>query len=263
MQYVLDQNMSRDPNLAQYLRDGHQIILIDDFFVEMFKNNSPIPIFQKNVNIIKEYPLSIFYGKSRGDLVREEMKKRAPLSANDLLCDENTQKIRALMSLDASQLGLNIQSFKFESEKRVSESDAFTEEFIRGLSGKVDSLDIKKYKGDNELLEKHVFEVAVSVLELSLKDKFVESFTIEKFKSTKSVSYLQNYILIWRALNWALTKGYQNAKKLGNDNFDLKYVLSSCFFDGILTKEEWMKDCRSSAISSTKYLTQNITSGCS
>jgi hypothetical protein len=254
MQYVLDLNMSRDPKLAEYLRDGHQIILIDAFFVEIFKADFSIPIFQRNVKIIKEFPSSIFYGKDRGDLVREEMTKGAPLSANDLLCQENTQKIRTLVSLDASQLELSIQSFKSEAEKRVSESDVFTEEFIRGLSGKADLLDIKEYRSNNELLEKHVFEVAMSILERSLKDEFVKSFTIFKFKSKKSVSYFQNYILLWRVLHWALNKGYQNATKLGNDNFDLKYVLSSCFFDGLLTKEKWLRDCRSSALSSTKYM---------
>lgn len=254
MQYVLDQNMSRDPKLSQYLRDGHQIILIDDFFVEIFKADFPIPIFQRNVEILKEHPSSIFYGKSRGDLVRQEILKKAPLSATDLLCEENTQKIRTLISLDSQQLELNLQSFKSESNKRVSESDVFSEEFIRGLSGRADLLDIKKYKHDDELLEFHIFEVAISALGLSLKDKYGESFSIKNFKSKKSVSYFQNYILLWRVLNWALNKGYENAKKLPHDNFDLKYVLSSCFFDGLLTKEKWMNNCRDSALSSIKYM---------
>jgi hypothetical protein len=119
---------------------------------------------------------------------------------------------------------------------------------------KANLLDIKEYRSNNELLEKHVFEVAMSALEFSVKDKFVKSFTIDKFKSKKSLSYFQNYILLWRVLYWVLNKGYQNATKLDNDNFNLKYVLSSCFFDGLLTKEKWLKDCRSSALSSTKYM---------
>ena len=254
MQYVLDVNMSRDPELLQYLRDGNQIILIDDFFVETFKGESPIPIFIKNVEFLKEYPLSVFYGKSRGELVRQEILKKTPLSAADLLCEENTEKIRALISLDKQQLELNLQSLKAESNKRVSESDEFSEEFIRELSKKADVPDIINYKDNDELMELRICEVAISVLAKTLKAKYRESLSIEKFISKKSVIYFQNYILLWRVINWAMKKGYENAKNLPNDNFDLKYVLSSCFFDGLLTKEKWMIDCRNSALSSIKHM---------
>ncbi|MEJ2612953.1 MAG: hypothetical protein P8179_23555 [Candidatus Thiodiazotropha sp.] len=248
--------MSRKDKLSQYLRDGHQIILIDDFFVETFKANADnsVRIFQRNVELLKEYPSSIFYGKNRSELVRLEELKKAPLTTADLLCEKETRKIRRLISLDSQQLELELPLFKSESKKRVSESNDFAEEFIRGLSRKADVPDNKKYKRSDELLELHICEVAMSVLGKRLKDMYGESLSIEKFKSKKSVLYFQNYILLWRALDWALKKGYENSKNLPNDNFDLKYVLTSCFFDGLLTKEKWMIDCRNSALSSVKYM---------
>ena len=58
--------------------------------------------------------------------------------------------------------------FKSESEKRVLESKAFSEEFIRGLASKPNLLDVKQYKNNSKLLERHLYEVSMPRLELSL-----------------------------------------------------------------------------------------------
>jgi len=246
--------MSRNADLGQHLKNGDDVIVIDDFFVEIFQAEFPIPIFQQNVKIIKNYPASVFYGKNRGDLVREEMLKGEPLSKTDLLCEENTKKLRLLLSSNAAELESGLTLFKSESKKRLSESKAFSEKFIRGLAGKVARLDIKQYKHAPKLLERHIYEISMSVLELSLRSWHGESFEMEKFQSKKSVSYIQNYILLWRVIDWAQKKGYQNAKKIDHDNFDLKYVLTSCFFDGLFSKEQWMNDCRDSVLSSVNHM---------
>ncbi len=249
MKYVLDVNMSRSDELLQLLIQGNEIILNDDFFVEMFKARDAVAMLQKNSIHLREFPLSIFYAKTRGELTREEIARGKPVNEQDVISDEDTQKTRWFIGLDETEIEKYLPLFKREAEKRISESNLFSEQFIRNLSIKANELDVKKYKNNPEELEKDMFDSAMTVLEMTLMDKCETAFYIDDFKKQKSVLFLDSYILFWRIMDWVHKKGYSNAKNIVNDNFDLKYVLASCFFDGLLTKEKWMQDCRTSALS--------------
>lgn len=247
-QFVLDVNKSRSSELLKFLRDGNQIILNDDFFVEALKAGNAYVMLEKNLKLLKQFPLSVFYAKTRGELVRNEIISGKPTERVEIICDENTEKTRYLIGLDEVELKKYLPKLQAEAMVRIIESNEFSKRYIQNTACAADKLDIKNYKSDVTKLEQDMREVAMTVSEMYLNEK-CKSFNINDFKIKKSVLFLDIYTRLWRVMNWAIQKGYANSTNITNDNFDLKYILTSCFFDGLLTKEKWMLDCRASVLS--------------
>lgn len=251
MQYVLDVNKSRTTELLNILSDGNQIILNDDFFVEVFKanTNNVSFILRQNFIHLRKFPLSIFYAKTRGELQRDEILSGQPTNRLKIVCQENTEIIRYLLGLNTSHLTKELSNLNIEAADRIGENSIYSERFIRYASNEASKLDLRLYEKNPDKLRLDMHEVATIILEKYLTEKCSTPFDINDFIGKKSVIFLDTYILLWRILDWAQKKGFDNSKSLINDGFDVKYILTSCFYDGLLTKEKWMHECRESALS--------------
>jgi len=254
MKYTLDLNMCRDEQLKILLNQDNEIIITDDFLVEIFKAENPLSMFLKNTSIIKQFPNKIYVTYDRGQLVRMELTKMSPLNINDLIDLESTSSFRNWL-LNENEFHKIIPHAKMEAKKRIDHQKNFVDNHLLKTTQKLRKLlksdnSRHQYTSDRAKLLHDIRETSITAME-----KFFESnniTNIESFKLSNSIIYAQTYILIWRVSHWALKNGIDSIspKKLINDGFDIKYILISTFFDDLLTKEIWLKECRLDTINS-------------
>jgi hypothetical protein len=262
MRFVLDRNFSELPALAEYLKAGNEIILSDDFLIEAYRSPSANSILYHNFKILKNFQDQIFMTFSRGELVRKELSLCKPIKSDQFINLYTTTTIRRLLGLDMVSLDRELTALKTEATNRIAYQDDFMERFIRNTAQEAFELirtanELKAYRTNRNKRLNDIREVAFKVLELMLKDKGSGEYDLEQFKQHNSVIFSHNFIHLWRTIDWALKNGFQNAtKSIQGDGFDIKYVLIGCFFDGILTKEEWLKQCREDTLSNFPLKTQ-------
>ena len=243
--------MSRSQELERFLEEGNEIIILDECVVESFKSNNPYGTLHKHFKILKQFPYSVFASYNRGELFREELNTGIPVQADRVICNECTETLRDILSLDEAQLEFKLGQQKPKAMSLIEEYDDFAEEHIRGLAIKSDSVDISSYRNDKVKLNTDIAIVSADVPKLLLENKCKQPFDFQNFVENKSMIFIVSFANTWKAIRWRLNRGFEQAKPkvMGNDGFDLKYVAISCYFDGILTNENWLKDCRESALS--------------
>lgn len=253
MKYVLDLNVSRNrkDDLKQFLEEGNEVIIIDDFVVETFKSNNPYGTLVENFKILKQFPQSVFVSYTRGELFRSELKSGHPVDIDEIISDEDTKTVRYLLSLNETQLEEELCSHKQKADRLINDNNDFSETHIRGLAVKAGKLDMKSYKNDTEKIQADIASVSLDVTRKLLENQCEQAFDFEEFKKRKSEIFMGTYAHVWKVAKWGMDRGYEQAskEKIANDGFDLKYVSLSCFFDGILTNEKWLKECRESILS--------------
>lgn len=254
MRYTLDMNMCRDNQLKILLEKKNGIIIIDDFIVEIFKANNPITMFLKNTKIIKNFPDQIFITHDRGPLVKMEIEKGLPLDADDIIDLDSTTAFRKWLIVE-NEFNKIVPQAQIEAKNRIDHQKKFVDEYLyNSVRNLIDLFKTentrKQYLLDKTKLLHHIKEVSTFVMGEFLKDNNI--INIDSFKITNSIIYSQNYALLWRIANWSLKNGINSISldKLSNDGFDIKYVLISSFFDDLLTKEKWLKECRMDIINS-------------
>lgn len=254
MKYVLDLNMCRENQLKVLLDSGNDVMIPDDFLVEIFKANNPRVMFLRNIVIIKNYPAQIYICQDRGPLARKEIEKGLPLYADEIIDFDSTAIFRQWM-IDYSEFNKVFPRAKNEAPSRIEYQKKFVKTYLRGSVKELkamlkrDSTRTEYIKNRSKLLN-DIRDVSIQVMEKYLEAHSITN--IECFRRTNSIIYAQTYILLWRIAHWALINGIEttNDDRLANDGFDLKYVLISTFYDGILTHEEWLKECRENCIRS-------------
>jgi hypothetical protein len=253
MRFVLDLNMSRDEKLIDILKDGHNIILIDDFFVELFKSNDPVKTFELNTKILQKYSSQIYYCHDIGILFRLEKIGR-PLKKHQLIDMKTTSIIRKLILMpDIFQS--QIEKFKIEASKRISEQENFIQEYLRKTTQQLSAL-LKSTASRNAYIvdkEKRLCDIMGTTF-LVMERYLIDNKNKKLFWEKPSVIFNYTYILLWRIVDWALKNGITDKpiNKLTNDGFDLRYIMYSSYFDDVLTKESWLSECRSDCMLSFK-----------
>jgi hypothetical protein len=250
MKYVLDLNKSRSDELKCFLEEGNEVIVSDAFYVECFKSENPYGTMEKHFKLLKQFPQSIFVSFSRGELFRSELMSGRPVNNNEIINYETTDNFRNILRLNEAQLKENLCSYKETLEGLIKDHNDFSETFIRGLAAKAGQLDLKPYRDDAEKHHADIAEVSLEATRKLLETQYEQAFDFEEFKKRKSIIFMVTYALAWKVVKWGLERGYEQAspKTIGNDGFDLIYVSLSCFFDGILTGEPWLKECRESIL---------------
>jgi len=253
--FVLDRNFSILPELAAYLESGNEIILIDDFLVEAYKSSHPNEILHSNFKIIRNYLNQIFMTFSRVELFRRELSFCKPTEPDQIISPEATLKIRGLLAMDIESLDNQLLALKPLAANHIDFHHAFTEEHIRNTAFEALELlkkqnMLKTFRNDRNMKMNEFKDFSFQLLEKVLAENNPSACDIEAFKQRNSIVFSQIFIHLWRVIHWALNDGFQNAtKSIKGDSFDIKYVLISCFFDGILTKEKWLIECREDTIS--------------
>lgn len=254
MKYVLDVNMCREPELKALLDSNNEIIVVNDFIVEVFKSKDPMDIFIRNTKIIKDYPDQIHISHDRGPLVRKEIKKCSPLSPEEIIDSESTTIFRRWLT-ESNEFKKVLPQAKIEAETRLKHQEIFVEEYLRTPSMELSKkLKIEKtrreYFTNNAKLLDDIKEVTVNVVSQFLTKHNVNNQGC--FSSSMSIIYAQMYTLLWRISDWSIKNGINTVPidKLAHEGFDLKYVLVSTFLDGIVTEEEWLKKCREDCVRS-------------
>lgn len=251
MKFILDLNRAqRGDELQSHLASGNDVIIIDDFVVESFKNADPYYSLFMNFSTLREFPQSVFYSRKRGELFTVELQSGRPVRTDEIIDDENTKTLRSLLPLSRGQLERKLSLHSQEAMRLIDFNDEISEQFILELVKKHKELDIKKYRKDPRLLQAHIAETSLMLTEQCLEEKCEKEFDIEEFRKRPSAIFLFYYSLLWKNAKWLIDRGFEEApiKKICNDGFDLKYVETSCFFDGLLTGEKWLKECRESIL---------------
>ena len=258
MHFVLDRNFSILQDLTDYLEPGNEIILTDDFLVEAYRSPFPKSILNDNLKIIRNYRDQLYMTFSRGELFRKELSLRKPLEPDQFINPKTTATLRWLLGLDHNSLDKELLALTAEATDRIAYNDDFREKFIRNTACEAFELlkkanELKTYRTDRNKRINDIREVAFQVLEMTIKQLSSAEFDLELFRQRNSVIFSQTFINIWRTVDWALKNGFQNATKgIKGDGFDIRYVLVSCFFDGIKTKEPWLIQCREDTLSNFK-----------
>lgn len=241
--------------LSNFLNSGNEIIITDDFIIEPFKSSDVIYTFNNNIEILRKYPNQILVTFDRGELIRKELSLGLPLCSKQLISKNRTEIIRDLLNLDKPLLSNKLNRLKNEAKNRIAYQDDFLEKYIRNIIKQAYTLlkkkgQTKEYRNNKVKRLNDIKEVSFSVLELLLKNKCSKSYDINNFIDNNSIIFSQTFIHLWRIVDWVIKGGAENAKKgIKGDSFDIKYVLISCFFDGILTKERWLDECRFDTLS--------------
>lgn len=240
-QYVVDQNMLRSDDLEKYLSEGNQIIITDHLMLEPFKaepKNHSLMI-NRNLQILTAYPnQTIVISGGLGDLMRIEKSQGFPISIDQLVSEENTLIFNNWLENHNKLIyrGLNI------AMERINEDQNYIKDtykpLIQKLSSGIKGEERRRYKGDKS---SRVADIKDTALEL-LKIEF--NHDVNSFIEKKSIWLTFCIVHIWRILDWAIKNGADSSKSINGDQFDIKYVVLSCFFDGLLTKEKWMMECR-------------------
>jgi hypothetical protein len=253
MVYIVDINMSRSDELKTILEKSHTVVLTDDFFVESLKGTDPKKMFHSNTRLFADHINSLYVSFDRGPLYRQELINGKPLSKEEIIDYSSTAIIKDII-LDINKYDCVSKHFITEAKNRVAYQKAFTEKYLLNASGFLKKIFAntncrKEYNSNRSQLLSEIKETTLQVVEMILKEANINS---EPFMSSNSVIYANTYILLWRVVHWTLKNGIENVHldKLAHDGFDLKYVLVSSFFDGILTEEEWLKQCRMDLLNS-------------
>jgi hypothetical protein len=248
MRYVLDRNFARSCKLKEVFRAGHSIIVPDDFVVEAFRSAKPFSCLLADFRILREFPNQVYYAHDRGPLYRRELIKGLPLNSDQVISQTSTEKFRCLLSVSTDEKTLSevldFDEFDSLAKDRLRYQKSFREQFIRDstLKAEEDPKFIEELRNPLkrlELLQKSTFTLTEEALKL-------QKIEVAPFRERNSIIFAFNYTLLWRVFNWAIRKGIRTTseRKFRGDPFDLKYVLISCFFDGLLTNEECLKKCR-------------------
>lgn len=254
MKYVLDVNMCREPELKALLDSNNEIVVVNDFIVEIFKSKDPMNFFIRNTKIIKDYPDQIHISHDRGPLVRKEIKKCSPLNPEEIIDSESTTIFRRWLT-ESNEFNKLLPRAKIEAENRLECQKLFVEDYLRIPSMELsEKLKIEKmwkeYSTNNAKLLDDIKDVSINVM-----GQFLTKYNVNNqdcFRGAISIIYADTYTRLWRIADWSLNHGIKNVPidKLANDGFDLKYVLTSAFFNEILTKEKWLKKCREDCVRS-------------
>lgn len=251
---ILDQNRARSPKLDCFLNQGNKIVLTDDFLLEPMKSSNVGYTVDLNLEILRKYPDQILVTFDRGELIRKEFSQGSPLISAQLISAERTEIIKDLLKLDKSSFGVKIENLEYEAADRLAYQDNFLDQYIKNIAIETSTLmqnnnETKEYRENKSKKLEDIKKVSFEILELTLKEKS-KKYHIDSFINNNSIIFSQIFIHLWRIVDWAIKGGAKNARKgIKGDAFDIKYVLISCFFDGILTKETWLDDCRSDTLS--------------
>jgi hypothetical protein len=246
MRYILDQNMARDKELDEFLGNGNEIVLLNDFIVEPFKSLNYEIVLKKNFEILKNYPTKIFVAYERGVLLQKELATGHPIKKDDII-DLETSKIfrdHFLNNVSYNDFSKSI------AKKRINEQENFVEIYIRDLSVQLakelrQEDAIKIYKNDKNKRMNDIKETVFKLLRLVFNVKTTMNYNHEYFEKNISMTFCQPFVHVWRVIDWSLKNGAENAREaIRGDGFDIEYVVYSCFCDGIFTYEKWMKESR-------------------
>jgi hypothetical protein len=181
MSYILDQNMTRDNAINDFLKDGNEIILINDFIVEPFKSPNYQIILEKNLEILRRYPEKIFITFERGILVQKEWNKGYPIENDDII-DFESSKIFMNYLKNKIQYG---SILKQNAEKRIKEHEDFVEIFIKKALEQY-SKELKNlryvYKSDKEKKINDIKELVLKLLGDILNEKCSTNYNIRLFE---------------------------------------------------------------------------------
>lgn len=249
MRKVLDVNMSRDDELRDFLEEGNQVVLLDEFVVECFKSGRPYQMLYRNLEILRQHPQLVVVPYSRGELVRRELESGLPTPSEEVVCHEYTETLRHLLSLNEEQLKDELVEHEPKAQGLIEDNNEFSEDYIRCLAAKAGQLDMREYHHDKEKLQADIAWVVIDVVKALLERDCKNRYEIDDFIQNKSMLFIVTYAHLWKVVQWRLNHGYQQSKKIPNDGFDLKYTALSCYFDGILTSEKWLSECRDSILS--------------
>jgi hypothetical protein len=254
MKKVLDQNMARSELLRDYLTKGNTIIVTDDFLLEPCKSSDLEYTLNQQLEILRDYPDQILVTYDRGELVRKELAQGMPLAPEALISSSSTEWFRELLTFRDEQFKKSVNVLQLEAEERLKYQDNFLETNIRSVIMKAEELIRKKPNSKSEYRVElkrlsDIKETSLTVLNMLLVDRVMNKKSISNFNTGKSFTLFYLFTHLWRIIDWALKGGASNAKKgISGDSFDLKYVLVSCYFDGVLSKEKWLCSCRNEAL---------------
>ncbi|MFC1460979.1 hypothetical protein ACFLQR_00540, partial [Verrucomicrobiota bacterium] len=105
MFYVIDQNYFRDPDIERRLQqdDGTMFAVTDTALIEMLKASHWEYISENSLRIIAQQPDRIQVSESPSDLLRQEVRTRTPVTQEDVISEDLTQRLRAYLREIASQ----------------------------------------------------------------------------------------------------------------------------------------------------------------
>jgi hypothetical protein len=250
MKIVLDQNLARSEELKSLLEAAHEIILIDDFYVEAFKSASPHQTLNANLKILRQYPNQVFVTEEQDVLLKQELEQKAPIDSSQLINRAATEKIRQILSVAENTLEQIAKNSKADAERRIANRTEYTERLIRDIARSA----LELMKRDNTLHEytqnrskrvSDIAEVAFSLIKMKLEATYPGEALFSRFHNRHSFMFAEIFSFLWRSIDWAIKGGFQSAEKgIKGDGFDLRYINFSSFFDGILSLESWLADCR-------------------
>jgi hypothetical protein len=243
LRFVLDQNIAQKQELEDFLAGQNSVIVTDDFIVEPFKSPNPNQILDFNTRILKRHTDQFEVALDIGELMNLELSQGYPVEVPQIISAERTETVRNSFS------NPNLfDTLKDDAKRRIEEADNLRELHIRPIASNVRELMIqqntlKLYQHDSLKRISDIAEAARGVMAMIFEKN--QTLNRRAFESQLSVNLVYVFCLLWRTVDWGLKAGFDSAKsKIKGDPFDLKYVTISAFFDGILTEDQWLHQCR-------------------
>lgn len=258
LQKVIDQNYLREPNesLHIYLNKGNQVVLTDFACMESYKGNSLINL-KRSQEIISQYPKQVIILKSTQEVIN--LTKENIKAVRERLIDEDQTKHYAefchiLKHIDERGYQNQYDDLMQKSHEaneffKTKEKDA--RKILKGIelsSKSYNSDELKMLRSKKELTKKlmdeFLYKITKHIMILATMLMKKNNFMIYDLDIAKG-----NYIFrsaaanFFLGLKWISDSGYENInwEKFQNDVIDMTYVTYGTYFDGVLSKDEKLK----------------------
>lgn len=253
---VVDQNYLREPNdeLHRFLSAGNMALLSDYATMEVYKGDSLLNI-RRSLEILSKYPRQVLILRPTQVVIRiTQVGKRPPAR---LLIDEEQSAdfgsfCAQVYAIDPDRLSPELAMFESKS-RQANEFYRGRLDFARMVLDSIDTYrkafnpdELKRIRTNSftpELLDKmddHVFSVAVRFMHLN-------GFVLRTARQA-----VTNFLFRWSiaayflVVGWLSEGGYQSLPlaKMQNDIIDMTYVTYATYFDGLLSRDNKMKQIR-------------------
>jgi hypothetical protein len=255
MEYVIDQNYFRAPELRNYLSDSRQniAILTDTAIFEMLKGSDPVLTASESLTILSDFPDQVCCTSGSGNLMRSELQQHkaiiTPLDTN------YTKTVRAFLHAIADYLRKGrVGEFPIAQAKLRNEIDTAIKQRSDHSHNKkaiVNPLQVLRTNVTPELQKKirkgelsddvykFVYQAGFISFQYAIKNSSISNNIAEQMYL--NYCFLSRYIIVYilSSLRWFELGGAEGLapEKATNDMLDIDYLVMSSYFDGIFSRE--------------------------
>lgn len=259
--YVIDQNMLQSPELAENIRRDQlaEYVLPDVALAEMCKDPDCLLTMRLGLEVFKDHADRVHFTLGIGEAMRIELATQKAVLQSDMLSDKFTKFGRELIkdlasgainsNIDIQQRIAAARENLLQIDLSADDAKGRTKKLLDLLKGGLHPHLVKAIRSPgfpNETFVSLACTMASMYAAKSIqKNSSMSEMQAEALVDQNSLNFRYEFALVRHCLlhvkNGGDISNLAPAKEL-NHQLDLDYVLTSSYFDGLLTKDKRVID---------------------